>query len=65
MDTPDPTVIQAIAAELQDHPVEAVRAAELSAEVGRLNAAVLRDTALLRFSDEPALFVSALEEAAR
>lgn len=65
MDTPDPTVIQAIAAELQDNPVAAARAAELSTEVGRLNAAVLRDAALLRFSDEPASFASALEEAAR
>ena len=41
------------------------RAIELAAELGRLNTAVLRETDTLRFEDEPAHFVSALEAAAR
>ena len=65
MHAPDPKVIQAIAAELQDEHVGEARAAELAAEVGRLNAAVLRETGALRFPDEPSHFARALEEAAR
>ena len=65
MDAPDPNVIQAIAAELQDGRVGDARAAELAAEVGRLNAAVLREASTLRFEDEPAHFARALEAAAR
>lgn len=65
MDAPDPKVIQAIAAELQDVQVGEARAAELAAEVGRLNAAVLREVGALRFADEPTHFARALEEAGR
>jgi hypothetical protein len=65
MDAPDSNVIQAIAAELQDAHVGDVRAAELAAEVGRLNAAVLRETGALRFPDEPTHFARALEDGAR
>jgi hypothetical protein len=65
MDAPDPNLILAIAAELQNVHVGNARAAELAAELGRLNAAVLRETDTLRFEDEPAHFVRALEAAAR
>jgi len=66
MDALDPNVIQAIAAGLQDgQRVGDSRAAELAAEVSRLNAAVLREVNTLRFADEPAHFTRALEAAAR
>jgi hypothetical protein len=64
MDALEPNVIQAIAAELQDGRVGDARAVELAAEVGRLNAAVLREVNTLRFADEPAHFARALEAAA-
>lgn len=63
MDTPDPALIQAIAQGLQGARVSGERAAELAAEVGRLNDAVLRETGALRFEDEPSHFVRALEDA--
>ena len=65
MDALDPNVILAIATELQDVHVGNARAAGLAAEVGRLNAAVLRETDTLRFGDEPAHFARTLEAAAR
>jgi hypothetical protein len=66
MDALDPNVIQAIAATLQDgQRVGGSRAAELAAEVSRLNTAVLREVNTLRFADEPAYFTRALEAAAR
>ena len=66
MDALDPKVIQVIAAELQDgQHVDDSRAAELAAEVSRLNTAVLREVNTLRFADEPAHFARALEAAAR
>lgn len=65
MDALDPNVIQAIAIELQDGQVGNARAAELAAEVGRLNSAVLRETDTLRFEDEPAHFARTLDAAAR
>jgi hypothetical protein len=65
MSAVDSKVIQLIGAELQDGPVSDVRAAELAAELGRLNAAVLRERSALRFEDEPAHFASALDGAAR
>jgi hypothetical protein len=65
METLDPRLIQAVATQLQDNEVGEARAAELAGEVGRLNAAVLRETGALRFRDEPGHFFSALEEAAR
>jgi hypothetical protein len=65
MDAPNPNLILAIAAELQNVHVGNARAIELAAELGRLNTAVLRETDTLRFEDEPAHFVSALEAAAR
>jgi hypothetical protein len=65
METLDPSLIQAIATQLQDDEVGEARAAELAGEVGRLNAAVLRETGALGFPDEPGQFFSALEAAAR
>lgn len=65
MEAPDPNVIRAIATELQAVQVGNARAAELAAELGRLNAAVLRESDTLRFEDEPAHFVRTLEAAAR
>jgi hypothetical protein len=64
MDAPEPNVIQAIAAQLHHGRVGGARAAELAAEIGRLNAAVLREVNTLRFADEPAHFARALEAAA-
>jgi hypothetical protein len=61
MDAVDSKVIMAIGAELQDGPVSDARAAELAAEVSRLNAAVLRERGVLRFGDEPAHFACALD----
>ena len=61
MDAVDAKVIQAIGAELQDGPVGEARAVELAAEVGRLNAAVLRESVTLRFEDEPGHFARALD----
>ena len=61
MDAVDSKVIKAIGAGLQDGPVGDARAAELAAEVSRLNAAVLRERAVLRFEDEPAHFARALD----
>ena len=58
-------VITLIGAELQDGAVNDARASELAAEVGRLNAAVLRARVALHFEDEPAHFARALESAAR
>jgi hypothetical protein len=63
MDALDPNLIQAIAAELQDGHVGDERAVELAAEVGRLNAAVLREANTLQFQDEPAHFARALDAA--
>ena len=57
----EPKTIQAIGAELQDGPVSDTRAAELAAEVGRLNAAVLRERGALRFEDEPAHFARTID----
>jgi len=64
MDAVAPEVIGLIAAELQDATVGDTRAAELAAEVGRLNAAVLREAGALRFQDEPADFTRTLDRAA-
>ena len=64
MGTFDPKLIQAIAAGLQDGRVGEARAAELAAEVGRLNAAVLREANALQFEDEPAHFARTLDAAA-
>ena len=64
MDAVDSKVIKAIGAELQNRTVDDARAAELAAEVGRLNAAVLRERVALRFEDEPAHFSRALDGAA-
>ena len=61
MDAVTPEVIKLIAAELQDGSVGDARAGELAAEVGRLNAALLRERAALRFQDEPADFARTLE----
>jgi hypothetical protein len=66
MDALDPNVIKAVAAGLQDgQQVGDARAAELAAEVSRLNTAVLREVNTLRFADEPAHFACALEAGAR
>lgn len=65
MDAVNSKVIKLIGAELQDSPVSDARAAELAAELGRLNAAVLRERDSLRFDDEPAHFARALDGAAR
>jgi hypothetical protein len=65
MDAVKPNVIQAIAVELQQGHVGDARAAELAVEVGRLNAAVLREVNTLKFEDEPGHFVRALADAAR
>jgi hypothetical protein len=65
MDALKPNVIQTIAAELQEGQVGDARAAELAVEVGRLNAAVLREVNTLRFEDEPGHFARALVDAAR
>jgi len=61
MDAVDSKVIQVIGAELQDVRVSDARAAELAVEVGRLNAAVLRERGMLRFVDEPAHFARTLD----
>ena len=61
MDAVDSKLIQAIGAEMQDRSVSDARAAELAAEVRRLNAAVLRERGALRFEDEPAHFARALD----
>jgi len=55
-----PSLIKMIAAELQDGTVADARAAELAAEVGRLNAAVRGGAGALRFHDEPADFARTL-----
>jgi hypothetical protein len=55
-----PSVIKMIAAELQDGSVADVRAAELAAEVGRLNAAVRGGVGALKFHDQPADFARML-----
>lgn len=65
MDAVGSEVIKMIGAELQESPVSDARAAELAAEVGRLNAAVLRERGMLRFEDEPAHFVRALDGVTR
>ena len=61
MDSVDSNVIQVIGADLQDVRLSDARAAELAVEVGRLNAAVLREGSMLRFVDEPAHFARTLD----
>lgn len=61
VDAVDSKVIKVIGADLQDVPVSDARAAELAVEVGRLNAAVLREKGALRFEDEPAHFARTLD----
>lgn len=64
MDAVAPEIITLIATELQHGAVGDARARELAAEVGRLNAAVLRDAGALGFANEPADFAGILERAA-
>lgn len=63
--TIDPQVLQQMATRLRDYPVTDARAAQLVADVARVNNAALAEGARNDFNDQPTRYAVVLAELAR